>query len=127
MKQFKVLIVEDNELNIMYLSILLKKWEIQTEVAKNGNEAIQMTAKNKYDLIFMDIHMPLKNGFEATLAIRNTENPNQKSPIIALTADSVKEQMKKAKEIGMDEFLSKPFVPNQIYDIIERYNKSICN
>jgi signal transduction histidine kinase len=82
-----ILLVEDNLINSMVATKLLEKWGVNVEPALNGFEAIQFSKEKKYDAILMDIHMPEMNGYEATVQIRNLENPNFETPIFALTAD----------------------------------------
>ncbi len=120
----KILIVEDNQLNIKYLSLIFDKWNLSYEVAQNGQEALSKCLETSYSIILMDIHMPVKNGFEATLEIRNSKDSrNAHTPIIALSADSVNEQMDRAKQLGMNDFLSKPFIPEEIKTLLEHYLK----
>ena len=121
----KILIVEDNVLNIKYLGLLMKKWNLDYDIAYNGLEAIAKTIENEYSIIFMDIQMPIKNGFEATMVIRNHDNINHNTPIYAISADSVKEQMIKALEIGMNGFLSKPFIPSDIQNILNEHKIAV--
>ncbi len=122
MNSLKILIAEDNELNIKYLELLMNRWGISPDIARDGQEALDLSSQNSYQLIFMDINMPELNGLEVTLKIRhNPNNPNQKSPIIALSADILGEQIQKSKEIGMNDFLPKPFTPNQIKMVLQKY------
>lgn len=116
-----VLVAEDNLMNQKYLTNLLKKWGVTFVLANNGREAITAANKEKYDLIFMDIQMPIVDGFEATIAIRNTHNLNQFTPIIALTASALSDQKRQAMIIGMNDYISKPFGPTQIQEILLRF------
>lgn len=116
-----VLIAEDNLMNQKYLTNLLKKWEVSYALANNGREAITAANQEKYDLIFMDIQMPIVDGFEATIAIRNTNNLNQSTPIIALTASALSDQKIQAMSIGMNDYISKPFGPTQIQEALSKY------
>ncbi len=118
----KILIVEDNQLNIKYLTLIFDKWNLNYEVAENGQEALMKCNETAFSIIFMDIHMPVKNGFEATLEIRNAlSNLNTQTPIIALSADSVNEQKDRARQLGMNGFLSKPFIPEEIKSVLLQY------
>ena len=109
-----VLVVEDNAMNRKYVSALLKKWQVDFQMAVNGKEAVQKTAETPYSLILMDIQMPEMDGYEATIIIRNTAGPNQDTPIIALTASALTAQRDKALKVGMNDYLSKPFKPEQL-------------
>ena len=118
----KLLIVEDNEMNRAYIGGLLKKWGIYYEVAKDGIEALEMTKDHLYDLIIMDIRMPRMNGYEATINIRNQgANVNQKTPIVALTASAMESEKSKALNLGMNDFLTKPFAPDTLKKLLKDY------
>ena len=118
----KLLIVEDNEMNRAYIGGLLKKWGIYFEVAKDGIEALEMTKDHLFDLIIMDIRMPRMNGYEATINIRNQgANVNQKTPIVALTASAMESEKSKALELGMNDFLTKPFAPDTLKKMLKEY------
>ncbi len=117
----KILVAEDNLMNRKYVKRVLKKWDLQFDFAVNGKESVDMAMATKYDLILMDLQMPLMNGIEAARQIRALKNPNQNTPIIALTASGMTEQKNQAAEVGMNEFVTKPFVPNDLLLIITRY------
>lgn len=118
---FTILMVEDNVMNRKYLGKLLEKKNIQFEVAVDGLEAIRMVQQKKYDLILMDIQMPNMNGYEATLSIRNTQNHNRETPVIALTASAMLDQKNKAYQVGMNDYISKPFTPQQLFEKLVIY------
>lgn len=114
-KDIRVLIAEDNVLNQRIIEILIKKngW-ICTMVA-DGSEAVDECINGNYDVILMDIDMPVMNGWEATIEIRKK---NISIPIIALTAYSEESFKKKSFESGMNNFLSKPYDKEEIYKAI---------
>lgn len=116
-----ILVAEDNFMNRKYVSALFKKWEMKYQFAVNGKEAVEKASQEKYDLIFMDISMPEMNGYDATIQIRNTLNLNQHTPIVALTASAMLNKKDKAFEVGMSDYLAKPFNPNQLKKIIRNY------
>lgn len=116
-----VLVVEDNYMNRKYLTTLLRKWNIKYDVAVDGGEGWKMAQEKKYSIILMDISMPVMDGYQATIKIRNQRNKNKNTPIIALTASAILSQKNKAIEMGMDDFLPKPFQPNQLMVIIEKF------
>lgn len=120
----KVLVVEDNNMNRRYLSSLFNKWNITHKIAVNGREGVEMAQLEPYDLILMDIQMPELDGYEATIAIRSTANPNQRTPIIALTASAMLSRKDKAYQAGMDDYVSKPFTPEQILAVLEKFVKT---
>jgi PAS domain S-box-containing protein len=113
------LIVEDNLINQKLLCKTIELWDSTVQVANNGLEALEKTATARFDVILMDIHMPVLGGFETTLAIRNDENnPNKNVPIIALTAAALSADKKKAFEVGMNGFLTKPISPKELQEHI---------
>ena len=100
----KILIAEDNDSNYILMTYILKKY-YQFERAKNGQEAVEMADKGEYDIVLMDIKMPIMDGLEATKAIKE-KFPNL--PIIALTANAFDSDRQLALEAGCNDFLSKP-------------------
>lgn len=105
----KVLLVDDNRVNLKVALALFKPYKMQIDTAAGGKIAVRMSKEKTYDLILMDNFMPEMNGMDATRAIRgDAENPNQKVPIVALTADVVMGMKEKMLEAGMDDLLSKP-------------------
>jgi len=101
----KILIVDDNRINVMVLKKTLEKLGVQSESVTNGLEAINAVQKNCYDLIFMDIHMPKMDGLNATKEIRKFNN---NIGIIGLSADVTKEAIDEAKGVGMNDYFTKP-------------------
>lgn len=120
----KILVAEDNIMNQKYISSLLNKWNIDFTIASDGRKAIEQAQKQAFDIILMDIQMPNTDGYEATITIRNTKNPNQKIPIIALTASAMLDQKSKALSVGMNDFITKPFAPNTLLNTIQAYLKT---
>lgn len=117
----KILVVEDNYMNRKYISTLLKKWDVEFSMANDGREGVEMAQREKFDLIFMDIQMPVMDGYEATIAIRNSANLNKDTNIVALTASAMLSQKDKAFQAGMNDYLSKPFTPEQLMDKMQIY------
>jgi len=121
----KVLVVDDNATNHMVVTSLLGTLVKQIDVAENGIEAIQALDKARddnaqYDVVLMDIHMPVMDGIEATLAIRGSQQPYTDIPIIALTADPQYQQRRLCKNIGMDDALAKPIKLTEVLGAIDR-------
>lgn len=115
-----VLIVEDNKINQQYLIGLLRKWKITYDLANHGGEAVELIEENTYDLVLMDIRMPVMDGYETTIRIRNhTNNPNCNVPIVALTASALVDEKARAFEAGMNFHLTKPFSPDQLVGIMD--------
>ena len=100
----KILVAEDNDSNFILMTYILKKF-YQFERAKNGQEAVDMADKGEYDLVLMDIKMPVMDGLEATKKIKEA---HPSLPIIALTANAFDSDRQMAFDAGCDEFLSKP-------------------
>ncbi|MBA4852680.1 PAS domain S-box protein [Emticicia sp. BO119] len=117
----QVLVAEDNAMNQKYISNLLNKWNIPFVIAPDGKKAVELAQQQAFDIILMDIQMPNMDGYEATIHIRNTENLNKKTPIIALTASAMIDQKNRAMAVGMNDFISKPFTPNHLLGTIQEY------
>ena len=108
----KILLVEDNLLNQRIVLFSLKKYNHVVTIANNGLEAVEKFRSEVYDVILMDIMMPVMDGLEATVKIREVEEinkANKRTPIIALTANTMDNDRNKCLSYGMDEFMSKPF------------------
>jgi PAS domain S-box-containing protein len=118
-----ILVVEDNYMNRKYISTLLKKWRIDHDIAHHGKEAFAMARKKPYDLILMDVQMPEMDGYETTIAIRNSQNFNRETPIIALTASALVSQKDRALSVGMNDYLSKPFKPAQLFEKLQSFGQ----
>jgi PAS domain S-box-containing protein len=112
-KDTKILVVEDMELNQLLMKTLLDDFGFECEIASNGKLAIEKLKDKSYDIILMDLQMPEMNGFEATDYIRNTMKSN--IPIIALTADVTTIDVAKCKEVGMNDYISKPVDERLLY------------
>jgi CheY-like chemotaxis protein len=121
-------VAEDNEVNRKYIGKLLDKWGIIHQFAENGIEAIEMLAiSNSYELILMDLQMPLKDGIEATIDIRNSTAWYQNIPIIGVSATAIIGLKQKARESGINDFVSKPYTPNQLKTAMGRFLKNTPN
>lgn len=119
-----ILVAEDNLMNQKYIGSLLAKWGVSYELATDGAQALEKAEKQAFDLILMDIQMPLKDGYEVTAAIRNSPNPNQRVPIIALTAYAMIDQKNEALQTGMNNFLTKPVEPGQLLSLLHQYGRA---
>jgi CheY-like chemotaxis protein len=121
----RVLLVEDNEINIEVAQEILGIAGLEVETAGNGKEAVERVTEKPagyYDLIFMDVQMPVMNGYQATEAIRAMEREDlKKIPIIAMTADAFAEDVKKAEEAGMNGHIAKPIEIGRLEKIIEEW------
>jgi signal transduction histidine kinase/ActR/RegA family two-component response regulator len=117
----KALLAEDNLINQKVLAKLLEKLNIQAEVANNGKEAVVLYLEKEYDIIFMDLHMPEMDGFEATTQIQASSKYQQRSiPIIAVTASVFEQDKVKAISNGMDDFITKPVILKSLEEVIAK-------
>ena len=106
------------------IKLFLKKWGIDPTIALNGSYAVDYVKEEDFDIILMDLHMPIMDGYKATKKIRELENISKKStPIIALTASNVFEEHTLAYESGVNEIVPKPFEPYQLHQTILKYIK----
>ncbi|HTB31281.1 MAG TPA: response regulator [Bacteroidia bacterium] len=111
---FKVLLVEDNELNAVLAEKVLSDWNWKVDVAKDGFIALEKIKQKNFDLVLMDIQLPGMDGYETTQKMRQ-EFPGKHIPIIAMTAHALAGEREKCLEAGMDEYVSKPFEPENLY------------
>lgn len=117
LKGKKVLVAEDNQINFFVVNKFLLGWGIEVSHAVNGKIALQLLEEKKYDLVLMDLHMPVMDGVEASKAIRESSHPNLKDlPIIALTAAVMSEARDKIEGLNINDYVLKPFKPNELYD-----------
>ena len=125
LKGSKILLVEDNVTNIEIIIGLLEDSDIKIDIAKNGQEAVDMFKQNenKYELILMDLQMPIMDGYEATKQIREQ---NKLIPIVALTANAMKEDMEKTSKAKMNAHLNKPIEVENLYKILLKYISKKC-
>ncbi len=119
-QNLKVLLVEDNKINQALAKQMLKKLEIVPELAENGKIALEKLMNVHFDIVLMDLQMPVMNGYETTLSIRSGVNPaiNRMVPIIALTADAFYETRQAALDAGMNDFITKPFKLEELYQAL---------
>jgi PAS domain S-box-containing protein len=119
-RQLKILVAEDNMINQKVAMINLRQLGHSVEIASNGQLAFDMFKSGEYDIILMDIQMPVLDGIEATVAIRKHEEENNldKIRIVAITANAQKEDRDRCFEVGMDNFITKPFRPDDLIRIL---------
>lgn len=114
----KVLLVDDNSTNLLLAKRLLERKEIPFDIASNGQQAVEMYFSDRYDLIFMDLRMPVMDGFKATSLIRQRD---MNIPIVALTASAFEDERERAMASGFNGYLVKPFLPPDFYDIVYKH------
>ena len=120
----RILLVEDNELNREIAGEILQMTGTKVETAENGKiavEKVEASPKGSYDLIFMDIQMPVMNGYEATAAIRSLPGAKGKLPIVAMTANAFAEDVQLAKNTGMNGHIAKPLDMNKLNDVLKKW------
>jgi len=117
------LVVEDNLINQRLIQILLQEYNIVVETASNGVEAVNKARKSKYDIVFMDIDMPEKNGIVATNEIKEALHPNAQTPIVALTAMAMEGDREMLLNAGLDAYISKPLTREKLENILNKYLK----
>ena len=122
----KILLVEDNEINQQIAQMILEKSGFEVDIAEDGSVAVEKVrgaAPGQYDLILMDIQMPIMNGYEATRQIRALDSPLAGIPIIALSANALEEDKRNSLESGMNNHVGKPFDVQQLLDLLQSYLK----
>lgn len=122
LENIKVLMVEDNATNIYIASLYFNKWKLDFDIAENGKIGLEMVQKTPYDLVLMDLRMPVMDGYEASKAIRNLSDPKiAQLPIYALTASTFSTIQEKARKAGITGLMSKPFKPNELHKIMKEH------
>lgn len=116
LKGKRALLAEDHDINIFLTTTILERWGIETEIALNGREAVKMARKNPYDIILMDMQMPIMSGIKATTLIR--EELKSTVPILALTANAQPADNERCLKAGMNDYISKPFKPEELFSKI---------
>lgn len=121
--QLPVLLVEDNKINQKIAFFTLKKLGFTVEIAENGLEAVEQFQAGEFKIVLMDIQMPIMNGFDATAKIRALEKAKKlnASLIIAISANTIKEDVEKCFLVGMNEYISKPFSPDKLIEVIQKH------
>ncbi|MFQ3621148.1 MAG: response regulator [Spirochaetales bacterium] len=114
----KVLVAEDHLVNQQLFKTILEKYGVEVVLAENGLEAVSMVEKEQVDLVFMDVQMPVMNGYEAALRLRDK---GYQGPIVAVTANAVRGEREKCLASGMDDYLTKPFKSKDLLPFLEKY------
>lgn len=128
LKNLRILLVEDNAMNQMVAIDTLQSYVPGTKImtADNGNQAIEMIKENEFDVVLMDIQMPLMNGYEATQVIRkNFSEPKRSVKIIAMTAGALPSEVQKGYEAGVDDYIIKPFTPEILLQKLEKVSSGL--
>ena len=121
-KDLRLLVVEDNRINLKVVLRMLKRIGYEADIAENGQLGVEAVARRAYDLILMDIQMPVMDGFTATREILRQYGDREDRPrIVALTANTSPEDRRKAEEAGMDDFLGKPVTTEELHETLRRW------
>lgn len=113
----RVLIAEDNMVNVMLMKKLFSKWNIVPTIAENGERAVELVQYGNFDIILMDLQMPVMNGFDAATEIRKMPDPKKANiPIIALTASALFDIRERVFNAGMNDYVAKPFKPSELFE-----------
>lgn len=120
LKGLRVLAVEDNELNRMVLQVILKKCEVTVSIAHNGQEAIDLIQEKEFDIVLMDVQMPIIDGLEATKYIR--DELKLTTPIIGLSANAMREEVDICKQAGMNDYLVKPYSERALVEVMKKWS-----
>jgi two-component system sensor histidine kinase/response regulator len=122
-RRVRILLAEDNAINQKVALKLLEKLGYRADAVANGQEAVTALSSIPYDLVLMDCQMPEMDGYEATRTVRNTDFPviNTDIPIIALTANAMEGDKERCIAAGMNDYLAKPFSPQDLVDILTKW------
>ena len=115
----RILLVEDNKVNQFLANALLKSWNAIVDISEDGEDAVNRMKNEAYDLVLMDLQMPIMDGFEATRCIR--QELQSKIPIIGLSANALNGERERSLETGMDDYITKPFQPEALYEKIHGF------
>ncbi len=123
----RILLAEDNLINQKVALKILQKRNYSVDVVNNGKEAVKAALRQHYDIILMDVQMPVMDGYEATQKLRAKLSPKEHIPIIAMTAHAMKGDREKCLLAGMDDYISKPIKPDDLYAMLEKWIDKIQN
>lgn len=123
----QILIAEDNEMNQLLINMVLREWSLDIHIVANGQEAIELIGQKTFDLILMDMEMPVMDGFEAIGIIRAMQGRNASIPIISLSAYDTTDEIDKCLAAGADAYISKPFDQDELFKTIQRLTRSEGN
>jgi len=123
----KVLVAEDNKMNVLILKRFFTNWGVEATIAQNGQEALEFVKKDNFDIVLMDLQMPIMDGYQATKSIRKLKNCSKSElPIYALTAFAQTDIKEKTKIYKMNGFMSKPFDPERLYKLLKQHSQILA-
>lgn len=118
-----ILLAEDNAVNQLIAVSMLGQWQVQVDMAQNGEEALFKAFQRPYDLILMDIQMPQLDGIETTARLRAVAGPNQNTPIVALTADAIRVNADSSRDLGFTDYLTKPYAESALFRMLAQVSQ----
>ena len=119
-RQLRVLVAEDHPINLKYMNILLERMGHEAVFCENGQEALQLLERQRFDVVLLDFHMPVLDGLSTTSAIRALAGPNKDIKVVLVTADVVNDTRKRAQDVGVNEFASKPLQAIDLQRALQR-------
>jgi CheY-like chemotaxis protein len=123
-RPLRLLLVEDVAVNRELVETLLRPFDIKIVMAENGQQAIEAVERERFDLILMDVQMPVMDGLTAARLIRNMIDPQARAtPIVAMTANVLPEQIRKCLDAGMDDHLGKPISPARLLEVLSQWSE----
>lgn len=122
-KKYRILVIEDNDINQLVVLSMLKHLKYATDLATNGTEALQKLRRRKYDLALVDLGLPDINGLEVTERYRKEEKPSEHLIMIALTAYVTPHIEAQSYSVGLDDFMAKPFVEDELAETLNKWLK----
>jgi CheY-like chemotaxis protein/HPt (histidine-containing phosphotransfer) domain-containing protein len=123
MNPMDILVVEDNLLNQKMIRTYLTRLGHSVSIANNGEEAVITAEKGRYDLIFMDVQMPIMDGLEASRKIRSLSSPAAQTPIVAMTAYALQGDSQRCLDAGMDDYIPKPIDTRKLVQVLQKWSK----
>jgi CheY-like chemotaxis protein len=117
----RALVAEDNLVNQEIVGAMLEKLGVETTIVDNGARAVEALRRQRFDLVLMDCQMPVLDGYDATVQIRENEPPDRRTPIIALTANAFVEDRNLCVQAGMDDYLAKPVSFVTLTEVLQRW------
>ena len=122
-----ILVVEDNDVSRKLSVEILLQRGYQVDTAASGVEALDLFSSNRYDIVLMDCQMPEMDGYDTATAIRRTEGSRSHVPIVAVTAHALPGERERCLDSGMDDFLAKPFFPEQLLAVVNKWEASVAS
>ncbi len=121
LNNIKILAAEDNKINQILIKKTLEKFNLNVTIVEDGQEVLNILEKEKFDILLLDLHMPILDGYETAKSIRESDKDYNSIPIIALTATAIKGEQERCIALGMNEYITKPFKQKDLFEAINKY------